>query len=483
MLNEIKSEAKANKDSKLLINCLITQSAFGRFKLNYESAFKNAGEALFLSEEIRDTLLIAKAHEELGVLSYMFKQDNDAGFNFNKAHKFYKISFKNGECNTNDILRSHYNLIMYSQRIVDGELLEKYVDSCSALSKQINKHDIYQIYLDEKRASIQEWNNNNYTALGLLQNSVSKIEDLKPEAYNIHKNFLSILYARIASIHQKENEYDLAITYFEKSFNASDYYNEVTFYRSFIDTQYAELMFYKGNYKKAYEKLNEATVINDTYLNPRNDKNAGFLTVRNQYKEQIEKKNEQINLQNAQLAERTQEALRFRILLFIVIFISIIIGLIIRSRIKHIKHQKVERSSQELIEIKNKELTTNTLQLIEKDEIIKKLSQYIKKNDTGHNSKSLIKSIENQSESLWDAFNKRFVAQNIGFYERLQEKVPNLSAADLKICALIKLNFTGKEMSYLLGISLGSVHVARHRLRKKMKLERDKNLTNFINSI
>ena len=64
-----------------------------------------------------------------------------------------------------------------------------------------------------------------------------------------------------------------------------------------------------------------------------------------------------------------------------------------------------------------------------------------------------------------------------------KKKVPDLSAADLKVCALIKLNFTGKEMSHLLGISLGSVHVARHRLRKKMNLNRSDNLTNYINSI
>ena len=75
------------------------------------------------------------------------------------------------------------------------------------------------------------------------------------------------------------------------------------------------------------------------------------------------------------------------------------------------------------------------------------------------------------------------MALNENFYDRLQQKAPDLSSADLKICALIKLNFSGKEMAHLLGISLGSVHVARHRLRKKMDLERDVNLTNFINSI
>ncbi|MCK0189955.1 hypothetical protein [Arenibacter sp. F20364] len=100
-----------------------------------------------------------------------------------------------------------------------------------------------------------------------------------------------------------------------------------------------------------------------------------------------------------------------------------------------------------------------------------------------NSTRTLLKSIEKRSVNLWDDFNNRFLSQNEGFYQRLLEKVPDLSSADLKICALIKLNFSGKEMAYLLGISLGSVHVARHRLRKKMDIRREINLSTYINSI
>ena len=107
----------------------------------------------------------------------------------------------------------------------------------------------------------------------------------------------------------------------------------------------------------------------------------------------------------------------------------------------------------------------------------------IAKNKTDDSTKKILTAIAKRSGNLWEVFNARFVNLNENFYERLQAKVPDLSSTDLKICALIKLNFTGKEMSYLLGISLGSVHVARHRIRKKLNLERDVNLTCYINSI
>lgn len=146
-------------------------------------------------------------------------------------------------------------------------------------------------------------------------------------------------------------------------------------------------------------------------------------------------------------------------------------------------YMEKRQHNEALIENKNKELTSNMLQLIEKEEIIKKLSDILKEEIPGGKTKSLLKSIEQQSSNLWDDFNRRFMIQNTEFYERLKEKAPNLSSADLKICALIKLNFSGKEMAHLLGISEGSVHVARHRLRKKMELERDVNLTQYINMI
>ncbi len=83
----------------------------------------------------------------------------------------------------------------------------------------------------------------------------------------------------------------------------------------------------------------------------------------------------------------------------------------------------------------------------------------------------------------WEEFEARFVSINQSFYRRLQEKFPQLSQRDLKLCALIKLNFSSKEMAKLLGISVESAHTSRYRLRKKLNLTREVNLTEFIASV
>ncbi|OEJ99013.1 hypothetical protein A8C32_07490 [Flavivirga aquatica] len=488
VLKHLKNEYKKTlrqKDTSQIIKNLISLSAFERIHLNYSSAFNNSGKALFLAEEFNDSLLIAKAQEELGVLTYLFKQDDEAGSNFKKAHLYYKALYKNKKIQLSDLYQSHYNLVLYYQRIVDKKSLKAHIDSCYTIANKGKHKLIYQVYLNEKKSSLKEWENKPQEALKLLNDSATTLENLDNqfEVTNIHKSFLIIIYGRIGNIYMNFGRLDLAKNYFNKSINIEDINSEHTFYKSFIHARYATLLFNEGDYENAYLNQQKSNTINNTYLNLRNDKNRGFLTIKNHYKDELDKKNVLLNKQNFDLNERNQKILRFRIFFFIAFFLFIITALIVRSKIKFLKYQKKEQNSKELLDIKNSELTISTLQLIEKEEVIKSLSDHIKKYNADNGSKLLLKSIENRSVSLWDAFNNRFISQNDGFYERLKEKVPNLSSADLKICALIKLNFSGKEMAYLLGISLGSVHVARHRLRKKIGLERDINLTNYINSI
>ncbi|QVY65619.1 hypothetical protein [Polaribacter sp. Q13] len=484
-LTKTKEQAIIKKDSTLLINTLITQSRFNRFKLNYLKAFSFAGEALFISEEYKNQLLIAKANEELGVLTYLYKQNEESENYLKKAHQLYKKLYKQNKIDVSQIYKSYYNLVLHYQRITDKENLQSYIDSCIIFSKKTKLPPIYSIFLDEKKASISEWNNAPDEALQLLKKAAYQLENetLNSGLKNKDKTFLLIIYGRIAIIYHKKKNLNEAKFYFEKFTKIKGVLGETTFYRSFLYSRYAEVLKELNLFAQAYEYEKEANDISNSLLNPRNEKNRGFLTIKNYYKEELIKKREQLNIKNLELTKKKKALLNFRISLFIILFLVILLTLVVRQRIKNLKFEKKQQNSRELLDVKNKELTTNTLQLIEKEQVIKQLSDYIKEANPGNKSKIILKTIERSSTSLWDSFNRRFNELNKGFYERLQEKVPDLSRADRKLCALIKLNFSGKEMAYLLGISLGSVHVARHRLRKKMKLERHQNLTSFITSI
>ncbi|MEM6829853.1 MAG: hypothetical protein AAF551_05010, partial [Bacteroidota bacterium] len=138
--------------------------------------------------------------------------------------------------------------------------------------------------------------------------------------------------------------------------------------------------------------------------------------------------------------------------------------------------------SQAVMEVKSKELTANTLQMIEKDRVLGELLQELKKKSPGSYA-SMKGKISKGNRDMWERFNKRFIEVDAKFYERLRDKHPDLTPTEQKHCALIKLNFDSKEMATLLGISINSVHISRHRIRKKIGMEREDNLESYIANI
>ena len=484
-LNKIYKDAELKSDTTSIIKSLISLSAYYRKQQDYNKSFNKTGDALFLSEEFNDPLLIAKCYEEFGVLNYLFKQDGDVVESFKKSHLLYKELYKNGLVSVEQLYRSYYNLTLYYQRISDVDSLKLYIDSCKVISNNHSFNLDSKLFLKEKESFYLRHKGKTDEAINLLKQIASElnnIEIIDDDTAN-KKSFLIIVYAVLGNVYRLNNDLDTARMYYEKSLKIKCFSGELTFYKAYIHEKYAELLHKMGDAILAYDNLTIAKQINDTYLNTRTDGNRGFIVVNNYYKNQLVKKNNELVTNNLILSEKKQEVLRFRILFFITLSTLIIAALIIWNRIKHIKHQKKQQNSKEVLEHKNKELTANMLKLIERDQIIKQLKSFIEEKDSSKSAKTLLKSIEHTSGNLWDEFNLRFTSLNEDFYERLKLKVTNLSAADLKICALIKLNFSGKEMAYLLGISVGSIHVARHRLRQKMKLDRDVNLTSFINSI
>jgi DNA-binding CsgD family transcriptional regulator len=72
---------------------------------------------------------------------------------------------------------------------------------------------------------------------------------------------------------------------------------------------------------------------------------------------------------------------------------------------------------------------------------------------------------------------------NADFYLRLVNRFPDLSENEQRLAALIRLNLSSKEIASILNISTKSVEVNRHRLRKKIRLKREENLTEIISKL
>ncbi|HET8735166.1 MAG TPA: hypothetical protein VFM69_01075, partial [Pricia sp.] len=80
----------------------------------------------------------------------------------------------------------------------------------------------------------------------------------------------------------------------------------------------------------------------------------------------------------------------------------------------------------------------------------------------------------------WEDFKRHFEEVHTDFHGRLKEKHPDLSANDLKLCSLTRLNLSIKETAGVLGISPESAKTSRYRLRKKLGLEPDDALLDYL---
>lgn len=90
-------------------------------------------------------------------------------------------------------------------------------------------------------------------------------------------------------------------------------------------------------------------------------------------------------------------------------------------------------------------------------------------------------SIDHKDE--WEVFEFNFNQVHEEFFNKLKERHPDLTHKDLKVCAYIKMNLSTKEIAPLMNISIRGVETNRYRLRKKLDLENDNSLVDYLQNI
>lgn len=83
-------------------------------------------------------------------------------------------------------------------------------------------------------------------------------------------------------------------------------------------------------------------------------------------------------------------------------------------------------------------------------------------------------------ENDWQKFQDNFDLVYDDFLKRLGARYPELSVTDKRICAYLRMGLSSKDISPLLGMTVRSVEMTRYRIRQKIGLSRDDNLTSFI---
>jgi DNA-binding CsgD family transcriptional regulator len=87
--------------------------------------------------------------------------------------------------------------------------------------------------------------------------------------------------------------------------------------------------------------------------------------------------------------------------------------------------------------------------------------------------------LDSQTEE-WQNVMKNLKLSQEGFFRKLKNKYPSLTPNDLRLCSYLRMNFTTKEIANLTNISSRAVEIGRYRLRSKLNLKHDVNLTEFL---
>ncbi len=141
------------------------------------------------------------------------------------------------------------------------------------------------------------------------------------------------------------------------------------------------------------------------------------------------------------------------------------------------------------LDFKSYELLITLRNLLQKENLLTDLKNEIESVKL-HSAKYPVKHIKNMEKIIeqgigtqhaeWENAMNNLKLSEQGFFRVLKRRFPELTSHDLRLCSYLRLNFNSKEIAGLLNISVRSVEISRHRLRKKLHLANEQNLFDFL---
>jgi len=148
-----------------------------------------------------------------------------------------------------------------------------------------------------------------------------------------------------------------------------------------------------------------------------------------------------------------------------------------------LRAERLERDN----EHKARELSLLATNLGQKREALEKIAVELRSFVSGRRNprrfaRGLLMKAEDMlnNEQDWNAFERQFEQTHGDFIRRLIERFPSLTPTELKVCSLLKVNCSTKDIARILCISANTVDWHRRSIRRKLMLPGDVNLTTFL---
>lgn len=382
-----------------------------------------------------------------------------------------------------------------------GTCFEKKGDYLKALEHQQNSVLIFKALgnnhqiaiVQENIGSIYEDLNQFERALQFFQKSNAYFQEHKS------KDQISVL-NNLGDVFRKTGKYNEAIKFTTKAINLSKAFNDLDELESaykdmskiFVDTE---------NFEKAYMYFLNYDEVKKEALSAKNLKQINTL----QSVYEIREKEAQIKL----LTKQNEITSANQNLLIGGIFALILISGVLYLNIQRKRRDKyrvqayeqqllktqldkkaiIEKKLNDEIHLKTASLSKYSLNMAQKNKLIADLSGTLTKIasrpkiEVHQKIKTLVKELNqnlNQSEE-WDEFMNYFKEVNPNFFEQLNSIAnQNLTTTEYRLAMLLHLKMSSKEIASILRITPDSVRVARYRLRKKLPIQSNIKLVQFL---
>jgi len=455
------------------------------FDRNYSKAIKYLHEAENIANQIKDKKLLGIVYETKALIFIDGLEAKEIGKSF-----LLKSNHLLKETDRTDLLgQSYINLATFyiEHNNVDSSLLfiEKGENLLNKLDHPKENISIYQQY------RFTALKGTAYTKIGKIDTAKLFIEQSLP-FFIENENWYAVAwsYTDLAKIYLKEKNYKAALSYAQKSIGLD--------FIEFSINKNTELV------RDAYKHINQDSflVYNEKLIALLAD-NKKFVNI-NDIQEVI-RKEELSQIEQEIINEKNNN----RRIIIGVILLALLYGIgllyfyrkpIIKPTVVPPKATIKPDSMPQIIETEIDKLRQKVT-LIERSLLSKEIdlerqrssldntTQHLKELAEKSNSAALKKSIQDLSNQLayhqntqnqWTFFSQQFEQIHPNFFQRLREHTPNLSTREMRLCAYGRLGMTNQEIAQIIGIASGSVSKARHRLKKKMNLDKDQDLNRFL---
>lgn len=345
---------------------------------------------------------------------------------------------------------------------------------------------------------------NGYITEGMLKDAYECLSEAEHVVERYSKPLLfrkADIYYCLGRLFYFKKEYDKSIEYFEKSLqyvhrlNLLVYETKINYYLSKIYDEYGEKIL-------AYDHLAHYVHLNDSMALQENSKKLQLMKTHA----------ELLNIQqeakiNEQAARIQQTHSLLVILILLLLLLTILFILFYINRKQKLKQLKIEQLNQKLkneeinnklekielekqVEEKEREMATTQMLVTEKNKVLNQMLDtfkpyYLSKLISGKiwNEMQVFVSNNMKKEQDWDKSKIHFEKVHPDFYKKLKDYCPDLTENELRLCAYIRIGMRTKEIADMLSIDHKSVISNRYRLKRKLNLDKDVSVDDFVRNI